>query len=89
MALRVGFIGSGFNTRFHIQGWRGVRESAVCGIWSPNAVRASEAATLARQLDVGHATVALQLAKNLTVDGIECAYHAAHRIKIPSWIATG
>ena len=55
MALRVGFIGSGFNTRFHIQGWRGVRESAVCGIWSPNAVRASEAATLARQLDVGHA----------------------------------
>lgn len=55
MALRVGFIGSGFNTRFHIQGWRGVRESAVCGIWSPNAVRASEAATLAHQLDVGHA----------------------------------
>jgi predicted dehydrogenase len=54
MALRVGFIGSGFNTRFHIQGWRGVRESAVCGVWSPNAVRASEAATLARQLDVGH-----------------------------------
>ena len=55
MPLRVGFIGSGFNTRFHIQGWRGVRESAVCGIWSPDAVRASEAATLARQLDVGHA----------------------------------
>lgn len=55
MPLRVGFIGSGFNTRFHIQGWRGVRESAVCGIWSPNRVRASEAATLARQLDVGHA----------------------------------
>ncbi len=55
MALRVGFIGSGFNTRFHIQGWRGVRESAVTGIWSPNRVRASEAATLARQLDVGHA----------------------------------
>jgi predicted dehydrogenase len=55
MALRVGFIGSGFNTRFHIQGWRGVRESAVTGVWSPNRVRASEAATLARQLDVGHA----------------------------------
>lgn len=55
MALRVGFVGSGFNTRFHIQGWRGVRESAVTGVWSPNAVRASEAATLARQLDVGFA----------------------------------
>jgi predicted dehydrogenase len=55
MPLRVAFVGSGFNTRFHIQGWRGVRESAVVGVWSPNAVRASEAATLARQLDVGHA----------------------------------
>ncbi len=55
MALRVGFIGSGFNTRFHIQGWRGVRESAVTGVWSPNAVRASEAATLAKKLDVGFA----------------------------------
>src|SRR3990172_7019496 len=55
MALRVGFVGSGFNTRFHIQGWRGVRESAVLGVWSPNAVRAAEAAPLARQLDVGFA----------------------------------
>lgn len=55
MALRVGFIGSGFNTRFHIQGWRGVRESAVTGVWSPNRVRAAEAATLAKQLDVGFA----------------------------------
>jgi predicted dehydrogenase len=55
MALRVGFVGSGFNTRFHIQGWRGVRESAVTGVWSPNRVRAAEAATLAKQLDVGFA----------------------------------
>ncbi|MBM4193975.1 MAG: Gfo/Idh/MocA family oxidoreductase [Gemmatimonadetes bacterium] len=55
MALRVGFIGSGFNTRFHIQGWRGVRESAVTGVWSPNHVRAAEAATLAKQMDVGFA----------------------------------
>ncbi|MCC7196055.1 MAG: Gfo/Idh/MocA family oxidoreductase [Gemmatimonadaceae bacterium] len=55
MALRVGFIGSGFNTRFHIQGWRGVRDAEVTGVWSPNAVRASEAATLAKKLDVGFA----------------------------------
>ncbi len=55
MTLRVGFIGSGFNTRFHIQGWRGVRDAEVTGVWSPNAVRASEAATLAKKLDVGFA----------------------------------
>ncbi len=53
--LGVGFIGSGFNTRFHIQGWRGVRDGDVRGVWSPNAKRAGEAAALARRLDVGAA----------------------------------
>ncbi|MEY4608483.1 MAG: hypothetical protein RL625_700, partial [Gemmatimonadota bacterium] len=27
--LGVGFIGSGFNTRFHIQAWQGVRDADV------------------------------------------------------------
>lgn len=53
--LGVGFIGSGFNTRFHIQGWRGVREGDVLGVWSPNAKNAADAARLARTLDVGAA----------------------------------
>jgi predicted dehydrogenase len=53
--LGVGFIGSGFNTRFHIQGWRGVREGDVLGVWSPNAKNAGDAAKLARTLDVGAA----------------------------------
>ncbi|MCC6317328.1 MAG: Gfo/Idh/MocA family oxidoreductase [Gemmatimonadaceae bacterium] len=53
--LGVGFIGSGFNTRFHIQGWRGVREGDVLGVWSPNAKNAADAAKLARTLDVGAA----------------------------------
>jgi predicted dehydrogenase len=53
--LGVGFIGSGFNTRFHIQAWRGVRDADVLGVWSPNAKNAAGAAQLARDLDVGAA----------------------------------
>lgn len=51
----VGFIGSGFNTRFHIQAWRGVRDADVLGVWSPNDKNAASAAELARSLDVGRA----------------------------------
>ncbi len=53
--LGVGFIGSGFITRFHLQSWVGVRDADVRGIWSPNAERAGEAAALARSLGVGEA----------------------------------
>lgn len=53
--LGVGFIGSGFNTRFHIQSWRAVRDADVLGVWSPNAKNAADAAKLARALDVGAA----------------------------------
>ena len=53
--LGVGFIGSGFNTRFHIQGWQGVRDGDVRGVWSPNARNATSAARLARDLGVGDA----------------------------------
>src|SRR3954467_2477597 len=51
--LGVGFVGSGFNTRFHIQGFTGVRDADVLGVWSPNRKRAEEAAAIARKLDVG------------------------------------
>ena len=34
--LGVGFIGSGFNARFHMQAFRGVRDADVLGVWSPN-----------------------------------------------------
>jgi predicted dehydrogenase len=53
--LGVGFIGSGFNTRFHIAGWTGVRDGDVRGIWSPNRKNAAAAASLARGLAVGDA----------------------------------
>lgn len=53
--LGVGFIGSGFNARFHIESWRGVRDADVLGVFSPNKKHAEDAAALARRLDVGNA----------------------------------
>jgi predicted dehydrogenase len=53
--LGVGFIGSGFNTRFHILGWQGVRDADVLGVWSPNEKNAASAAKLARDIGVGDA----------------------------------
>ena len=34
--LGVGFVGSGFITRFHIQSWVAVRDADILGVWSPN-----------------------------------------------------
>jgi predicted dehydrogenase len=53
--LGVGFVGSGFNTKFHLRGWPAVRDGDVRGIWSPNAKNAAGAAKLARELDIGDA----------------------------------
>jgi len=53
--LGVGFIGSGFITRFHIESWKGVREADVRGVWSPTREHAREAAALARDNRVGEA----------------------------------
>jgi predicted dehydrogenase len=53
--LGVGFIGSGFITRFHLQSFLAVRDADVRGIWSPNPEHARDTARLARKLDVGEA----------------------------------
>ncbi len=53
--LGIGFIGSGFNARFHLQAFQGVRDADVLGVWSPNAKHADDTAALARKLDVGAA----------------------------------
>jgi predicted dehydrogenase len=53
--LGVGFIGSGFNTKFHLQAFAGVRDADVLGIWSPTQKNARAAVALARELDVGEA----------------------------------
>jgi predicted dehydrogenase len=53
--LGIGFIGSGFNARFHMQGFRAVRDADVLGVWSPNRKNAESAAELARTLEIGPA----------------------------------
>jgi predicted dehydrogenase len=51
--LGIGFIGSGFNARFHMQAFRAVRDCEIRGVWSPNRKNAESAAAYARQLDIG------------------------------------
>jgi predicted dehydrogenase len=55
MPLGIGFVGSGFNARFHIQAFTGVRDADVRGVWSPNPKHAANTAELARSADVGDA----------------------------------
>jgi len=54
-ALGVGIVGGGFNARFHIRAWVGVRNADILGIFDPDGKRAEEAAGIARRLDVGEA----------------------------------
>ncbi len=54
--LGVGFIGSGFNARFHLRAWQSVRDADVRGFWSPTTSHMQSAAGLARSFDVGDAT---------------------------------
>ena len=56
--LGVGFIGSGFITRFHIRSWEAVRDADIRGIYSPTRANAEDAAMLARSLHVGVGAVA-------------------------------
>jgi predicted dehydrogenase len=51
--LGVGFVGSGFNARFHMQAFQAIRDADVRGVWSPNPQNAESAAALARSLDIG------------------------------------
>src|SRR5688572_5232271 len=53
--LGVGFIGSGFIAKFHLQAFRAVRDADVLGVWSPNPKNAAATAALAKSLDVGDA----------------------------------
>jgi predicted dehydrogenase len=53
--LGVGFIGSGFNTQFHLRAWQSVRDADVIGVYSPTRRNAAATARLARELEVGPA----------------------------------
>src|SRR5262245_54598313 len=61
--LGVGFVGSGFMTRFHVRSWPAVRDADIRGFWSPNRAHAEDAAALARSLRVGEARAFASLAE--------------------------
>src|SRR5712671_2518622 len=53
--LGIGMVGSGFNAKFHMLGFVGVRDADVLGVWSPNQNNAAETAGIAKKLGVGDA----------------------------------
>lgn len=72
--LGVGFVGSGFNARFHLQAFRAVRDADVLGVWSPNGKHAEEMAALAQALDVGQARTYRSLAEMVTDSAIDALW---------------
>ena len=72
--LGLGFIGSGFITRFHIRSMVGVREVDVLGVWSPDPAHAESAAALARNLDVGAARAFASLEAMVADPAIEAIW---------------
>ncbi|HXV17337.1 MAG TPA: Gfo/Idh/MocA family oxidoreductase, partial [Gemmatimonadaceae bacterium] len=72
--LGVGFIGSGFNARFHIQSFAGVRDADVRGVWSPNAKNAKATADLAHQLGVGEARAYRSIAEMVADPAIDAIW---------------
>src|SRR4030095_2607079 len=72
--LGVGFIGSGFITRFHIKSWIAVRDADVRGVWSPHAGHAEEAASLARELRVGEARAFSSIEEMVAAPEIDCIW---------------
>ncbi|HEY6121663.1 MAG TPA: Gfo/Idh/MocA family oxidoreductase [Pyrinomonadaceae bacterium] len=72
--LGVGFIGSGFATRFHIQAWLGVRDADVLGVYSPNLEHAASAASLARELRVGNAQAFNSIQEMIAAPDIDCLW---------------
>lgn len=72
--LGVGFIGSGFMTRFHIRSWEAVRDADILGIYSPTRANAEDAAQLARSLHVGEAKAYGSIEEMVSDPAIDCIW---------------
>lgn len=72
--LGIGFIGSGFVTRFHLQAWVGVRDADVLGVYSPHPEHAAAAAGLARELRVGSARAFNSIEEMVAAPEIDCLW---------------
>ncbi|HTI05085.1 MAG TPA: Gfo/Idh/MocA family oxidoreductase [Gemmatimonadales bacterium] len=72
--LGIGMIGSGFNAKFHLLGFQGVRDADVLGVWSPNQKNAGDTATIARALGVGDAKAYPSIAAMVEDPAIEAIW---------------
>ena len=72
--LGIGFIGSGFVAKFHLQAWRGVRDADVRGVYSPNKEHAEATAALARELRVGDAHAFDSIEEMIASPEIDCIW---------------
>src|SRR5678816_983593 len=72
--LGVGFIGSGFVTKFHLEAWRGVRDADVLGVYSPNTAHAEAAAARTRELRVGDARAFASIEEMVAAPEIDCIW---------------
>ena len=72
--LGVGFIGSGFNARFHMQGWVGVRDADILGVWSPDDKGAKSAAAYCRSLSVGECKAYRSIAQMVADPAIDAIW---------------
>jgi predicted dehydrogenase len=72
--LGIGFIGSGFNARFHIHAFAGVRDADILGVWSPNQKHAADTAALARNLEVGDARAYRSIREMVTDPNIDAVW---------------
>jgi predicted dehydrogenase len=72
--LGIGFIGSGFITRFHIKSFVAVRDADILGVWSPNKEHAEEAAALARGLRVGDCQAFNSIEEMVAAPGIDAIW---------------
>src|SRR2546425_12043390 len=75
--LGVGFVGSGFVTRFHIQSWAGVRDADVLGVYSPNREHAEATANFAHGLRVGNAQAFNSIEEMIAAPEIDCLWLCA------------
>src|ERR1044071_1079841 len=72
--LGIGMVGSGFNAKFHLLGFQGVRDADVLGVWSPNQKNAGDTATIARALGVGEAKAYPSIAAMVEDPAIEAIW---------------
>ncbi|HEY6092322.1 MAG TPA: Gfo/Idh/MocA family oxidoreductase [Gemmatimonadales bacterium] len=72
--LGIGMVGSGFNAKFHLLGFQGVRDADVLGVWSPNQKNAGDTATIARALGVGDAKAYPSIAAMVEDPAIEAIW---------------